>query len=411
MAKPKQVLEEYYSELLDSARNPEIALGLSRAVSAARLGRAKVMERFPDTPKLAEAAKRIKEAAIGRLDELVALASQRLEENGAKVYRADSAKDALEIVDRIVGTGKMLVSGKTLTGEEVDLRHHLEAKGNEYWETDAGQLIQQIRDEKPMHYIAPALHVPREEVAKLLTGLLGREVPPDIVTEMREIRNFLRNKYFKADFGISGCNVMAADTGSLILLENEGNIRMSTNVPPVHIAICGIEKVVPTLDDAYRMAEVIWRYGGFTAPLYVSIIGGPSASADIEYTLVRGLSGPLEVHVIFLDNGRSKLAKDPVLREALYCVKCGSCLFECPIFEMTAGHFGGTAYFGGVGSVLSAYIADGFPLASAIAYTCLRCGRCVEVCPFSLDTSRLITEMRHCISGMAKGKGKPAAKS
>ena len=151
------------------------------------------------------------------------------------------------------------------------------------------------------------------------------------------------------------------------------------------------------------MAEVIWRYGGFTAPLYVSIISGPSASADIEYTMVRGASGPLEVHVIFLDNGRSTLAKDPVLKEALYCVKCGSCLFECPIFQMSAGHFGGTAYFGGVGSVLSAYIADGFPLASAVAYTCLRCGRCTDVCPFSLDTSKLIIEMRHRITGMAKG--------
>ncbi|MCH8744656.1 MAG: NAD-dependent epimerase/dehydratase family protein [Chloroflexi bacterium] len=130
---------------------------------------------------------------------------------------------------------------------------------------------------------------------------------------------------------------------------------------------------------------------------------GPSASADIEYTMVRGASGPLEVHVIFLDNGRSTLAKDPVLKEALYCVKCGSCLFECPIFQMSAGHFGGTAYFGGVGSVLSAYIADGFPLASAVAYTCLRCGRCTDVCPFSLDTSKLIIEMRHRITGMAKG--------
>lgn len=195
---------------------------------------------------------------------------------------------------------------------------------------------------------------------------------------------------------------MAADTGTVFLLENEGNIRMVTNVPPVHIVLVGIEKVVPTLEAAFKVAEVTWRYAGFTIPLYVSLLSGPSGTADIENTLVQGSSGPLELHIIFLDNGRSTLAKDPILKEALYCIKCGGCLFECSIFQLAAGHYGGRGYFGGVGAILSAYMTDGFPMASAIAYSCLRCGRCTDICPLSIDTSKLIIELRHKIVGMAR---------
>jgi len=230
------------------------------------------------------------------------------------------------------------------------------------------------------------------------TNLVGREVPPDIEVEVRTIREFLRNKYFKADFGISGCNVLAADTGSVILLESEGNIRLLTSASPVHIILVGIDKVVPNLHDAINVAEVTWRYGGFTMPLYMSTVSGPSATGDIEYTMIRGASGPLELHVIFLDNGRSVLAKDPVLKEALYCLKCGGCLFECPIFQLVAGHYGARGYFGGVGAILAAYMGGGFMEATPVAYTCLRCGRCTEVCPQSIDLSNLITELRHRIA-------------
>ena len=172
---------------------------------------------------------------------------------------------------------------------------------------------------------------------------------------------------------------------------------MATNLPPVHIVLVGIDKVVPTFHDALKVAEVAWRYGGFTMPLYISSISGPSATGDIEYTMVRGASGPLELHVIFLDNGRSTLAKDPVLKEALYCLKCGGCLFECPIFQLAAGYYGGHGYFGGVGAILTAYMGGGFEEAAPIAYTCLRCSRCTEVCPQSIDLSKLIIELRHRI--------------
>ena len=397
MPKPKQIFKEYYNTLLHTAHDPNISLGISRSVSAYRERRARALEEFPHSVELAQEVRHLKEDCIGRLHELVRKASAALEKNGAQVYHAESASDALEIVGEIVGSGKVIVSGKTLTGEEVGLRHYLESLGNEFWETDVGEFIQQLREEKPMHYLGPCLHVTREQVAELLTNLVGREVPPDVEVEVRTIREFLRNKYFKADFGISGCNVLAADTGSVILLESEGNIRMATNLPPVHIVLVGIDKVVPTFHDALKVAEVAWRYGGFTMPLYISSISGPSATGDIEYTMVRGASGPLELHVIFLDNGRSTLAKDPVLKEALYCLKCGGCLFECPIFQLAAGYYGGHGYFGGVGAILTAYMGGGFEEAAPIAYTCLRCSRCTEVCPQSIDLSKLIIELRHRI--------------
>ncbi|MBA7614444.1 Lactate utilization protein B [subsurface metagenome] len=403
MPEAKQIFEEYYKELLHTAHDHNIALGISRSVSAYRERRDRALERFPHTVELAEEVRHLKEDCIGRLDELIQKASASLEENGAQVYYAESAGDALKIIGELVGSGKLVLSAKTLTGEEVGLRHHLESLGNEFWETDVGEFIQQLREEKPMHYLGPCLHVTREQVAELLTNFLGREIPPDAEVEVRTIREFLRSKYFKADFGISGCNVMAADTGSILLLESEGNIRMLTNLPPVHIVLVGIDKVVPTFHDAFKVAEVAWRYGGFTIPLYISTVSGPSATGDIEYTMVRGASGPLELHVVFLDNGRSTLAKDPVLKEALYCLKCGGCLFECPIFQLIAGHYGGHGYFGGVGAILTAYMGGGFEEAAPIAYTCLRCGRCTEVCPQAIDLSKLIPELRHKIVGQKCG--------
>lgn len=402
MPEPKQIFEEYYDVLLHKAHDRNISLGLARSLSAFRERKSQAMERFPHTVELAKEVRRLKEDCVERLDELVQKATAILEENGAQVHYAETGDDALKLIGEIVGSGKILVSGKTLTGEEIELRQHIEALGNEYWETDCAQLIQQLREEKPMHYVYPSLHVTREEVAEVLTKLLGREIPPDIPTEIKTIREFLRGKYFQADIGISGCNVLAADTGTIFLLESEGNIRMSTTVPPVHIALVGIEKVVPTLHDAFNVAEVVWRYAGFTIPLYVSLISGPSGTTDIECTLIRGSSGPVELHVIFLDNGRSRLAKDPVLKEALYCIKCGACLFECPVFELAAGYYGGGGYFGGLGAILTAYMSGGFDEAAPIAYTCLRCGRCTEVCPQSIDLSKLMPELRRRIVDMAR---------
>ena len=401
MPDAKNAFEQYYAQLLQAVHDPMLSTIFPKASDTytAVVDRAKA--RFPQIVKLAEEVRSLKEGCIPRLDELVETASESLRYGGAKIYYAHTADDALKIIGEIVGTGKVLLSGKTMTGEEIKLRHHLESLKNEFWETDVGAFLQQIREERPMHPVVPAIHVSREESAGQLSKLLGREIPAEPSIQVKEIREFLREKFFKADIGVTGCNVLAAEEGSIFLLENEGNIRMASSVPPVHIVLVGIEKVVPNIYDALKVANVTWTYAGFSWLTYLSIIGGPSNTSDIELTRVYGASGPREVHVVFLDNGRSTIAKDPVLKEALYCLRCGGCHFECPVYKLTAGHYG-YDYLGGIGAVGTAYISGGFQRAAPIAYTCLRCGRCKEVCPVSIDVPALNIELRKRIVDMAK---------
>ena len=191
--------------------------------------------------------------------------------------------------------------------------------------------------------------------------------------------------------------MVSADTGTLFLIENEGNIRLATSAPPVHIALIGMEKLVPTLGEAFKVAEVTWRYANYAMPSYVSLISGPSKTGDIEKVTTYGAHGPRELHVVFLDDGRTSLARHPLLREALYCLRCGGCLYECPVFAVTAGHFG-DKYFAGVGAVWANQISHDTEKSAAIAYTCLTCGRCRVRCPMRIDTPQMIIELRKLIA-------------
>jgi L-lactate utilization protein LutB len=216
-------------------------------------------------------------------------------------------------------------------------------------------------------------------------------------------REYLRDKFFRADIGISGANVVAAETGTLFIIENEGNIRLATSAPPVHIALVGMEKLVPTIADAHKVTEVTWRYANYTVPSYVSMISGPSKTGDIEKVTTYGAHGPKEFHVIFLDGGRTRLATHPKLRQALYCLRCGGCLYECPVFAVTAGHFG-DKYFAGIGAVWAAIVNEDLEKAASIAYTCLTCGRCRERCPVKIDVPEMIIELRRLLAQPRKGE-------
>jgi L-lactate dehydrogenase complex protein LldG len=244
-----------------------------------------------------------------------------------------------------------------------------------------------------MHILSPAIHVPKEDVAQLFSKITGKELSTDITTLVATARNLLREKYFQADIGMSGANVVAADTGTLFIIENEGNIRLATGAPPVHIALIGMEKLVPTLGDAFKVSEVTWRYANYTVPSYVSLISGPSKTGDIEKVTTYGAHGPKDFHVIFMDAGRTKLAKDPILRQALFCLRCGGCLYECPVFAVTAGHFG-DKYFTGIGAVWAAMLSDDPEKGAALAYTCLTCGRCKVRCPMKIDCASMVVELR-----------------
>ena len=392
--------KQYRDKLLNAIRNERISLALARAIASYRSNVEKALAKHPHTEKLAEEVRKIKENAIGRMEELVKQAMDSLADNKASVYLARTGEEALKIIGELVGTGKTIVKSKSLTGEEIDLREFLEGQGNKVYETDLGELIVQLLGVKPTHIINPSVHVPKEDVAELLTKVIGEEVPPDISKEVAVVRRFLRDKFIAADVGMSGANVVAADTGSLIVIENEGNARLSTGLPPIHIALVGMEKVVPTFQEAMKVAEVTWRHATGPTPSYINIISGPSKTADIEKTITYGVHGPKELHVVFLDNGRTEAAKHPVFKEALYCLRCGGCLYECPVFAITAGNFG-DKYFGGIGAVWTAIVSgkiygnlEGLARAALVGYTCLTCGRCRVKCPVKINVPEMVIELR-----------------
>jgi len=386
-------LKAYKKRLQEAARDPQISVALERAIASYRKNVDEALKKFPHTLQLAEEVRRIKEESIPRMEDLVKEACEAIRENKGKAFVARTPAEALEIIDGIVGSGKLIVKGKSLTGEEIDLREHLEERGNEVYETDLGEYIIQLLGIKPMHLLAPAIHVPKEEVAKLLSRVTGKNIPPDIQTEVATVREILRDKFFRAQVGMSGANAVAADTGTLFQIENEGNIRLSTSAPPICIALVGMEKVVPTIEDAFKVAEVTWRFAGYTVPAYLNLVSGPSKTGDIEKVTTYGAHGPKEMYVIFLDAGRSQLAQDPVFQEALYCLRCGGCLYECPLFAVTAGRFG-DKYFGGIGAIWTAFVTGDFSKAAPLTYSCLSCGRCKVRCPMEIDAPQMCLELR-----------------
>lgn len=392
---------EYKKEIMDAAHNERIALALSRAIASYRNNTNTAMQKFPHTVKLAEEVREIKLQANQEMEKLAQIACEAIESNKGKAYIARTGKDAIDIVQKLVGKNKLIVKGKSVTAHEIELQENLEAWGNQVFETDLGEFIVQQLHQRPMHILSPAIHVPKEDVAALLSKLSGKDLPPtDIGMMVATARELLRDKFIRADFGFSGANVVAADLGAIFLIENEGNIRLSTTLPPVHIAIVGMDKLVPTLGDAFKVTEVAWRYANYTVPSYLSMTSGPSKTGDIEKVTTYGAHGPKEFHVIFLDNGRTNLAKDPILKEAMLCLGCGGCLYECPVFAVTAGHFGDKR-FAGAGSVWAA-LSGNREKAAAIAYTCLTCGRCKIRCPMAIDTPSMCLEIRRLI---AEGKG------
>jgi len=386
-------LKEYKRRLKEAIKEGKIPIAIERASESYRRNLREAVERFPYTIELAQEVRAIKEEAIKNLDSLFEEAKRQFEKNRAKVFLASTSQEACEIISCICGNRKVVVKGKSLTAEEISLREYLEERGYEVYETDLGEFLIQITDQRPMHILSPAIHMSREEVARVLSAYFKKEIPPDIGEEVKAVREFLREKFFQAEVGITGANVVSAQTGTLILIENEGNVRLTSGLPPVHIALVGLEKLVFSLSQAMKVAEVTWRFANYTMPAYVSLISTPSKTGDIEKVTTFGAHGPEELYVVFLDNGRRKLAQDPIFREALYCLRCGGCLYECPVFRLVAGRFG-DRYFGGIGAIWTAFISGDLKEAAPLAWTCLTCGRCKLRCPMNIDTPQMCLHLR-----------------
>jgi len=344
-----------------------------------------------------ERASRIREDCVKRLPQLIQKFTEEAEKSGANVHHASTPEEALSTIEKIarLKKAKLIVKSKSMVSEEIHLNSFLEEKGYKVVETDLGEWIIQLAKEKPSHITAPALHKTKEEIAELLSRHLGKNVPPDPREIVKVAREEMRDYFIKADIGISGANLAVAESGTLVIISNEGNARLATSLPPIHIALVTAEKFVETLEQAITLAKaLIPASSGMKWTSYVSFITGPSRTTDIEKELVTGVHGPHELHIIILDNRRLKISKDKELDKILYCLKCGGCLLICPVFQALGGHvYGGPVYPGGIGVLLTS-ITRSNKEASSLLDFCADCKKCEEFCPVGIPTGELIQKLK-----------------
>lgn len=384
------------ANVVKALENEKLQIALNRATAVFSRKKMAALKKLSRTPYLKKRAREIKSWSIDHLPELINMVKENIEALGGVFYLAKDAKELNNYVSKIclAHGAKLIVKGKSMVSEETFLNEALMAKDLEVIETDLGERIIQLRGEKPSHFTAPAIHISREEVSGLFSKVTGRKLPPDIPTLTRVAREMLREKFITADIGITGANVVSADTGTIFVIENEGNIRFVSNAPPTHICITGIEKIVPTIEDAMVITQLLPLYAtGQLMPCYVSLITGPSRTADIELTVTIGMHGPRELYFVLLDNGRQNMIKNPNFKEAAYCIRCGSCLYECPVYREIGGQVMGHRYMGGIGIIFTAFF-HGLDKAAPFAFACAGCGACKNACPLELDIPTMVEKVR-----------------
>ncbi len=386
---------EFRRRLDRALSSANLRLALERAMPALADRRNERLAEV-DWPALRRDLTERKRRAIDDLPALVERFTQEAEAVGAKVYRAADAEEARRVVGAICRArkAKLVVKSKSMATEEIHLNEHLESQGITVVETDLGEWIIQLAKERPSHLIAPAIHKTREEIAALFSRVVGHPVEPDPATLVAVARERLRESFLKADVGITGGNVLIADTGTLVLVTNEGNADLATSVPPVHIAVVGIEKIVPSLDDAVAVLKLLARSAtGQKLSTYTQLITGPSRSADIELKTQIGVHGPRELHFVLIDNGRTAMREDDAFRDALRCIRCGACSNVCPSYQVVGGHVFGHIYTGPIGLVVSPFHHG----TDSVAYEqqlCMGCNACDTVCPVEIPLAALITDVR-----------------
>lgn len=388
-------LSEVVSQAVKASSDEDLRRLLDKVTSSVSEKTYRILEQYPYIEKLAEEVSRIKWYSLEHLEELLSQAMASVEKVGGRAYLARTSEEAREIVGRIVGSGKVVVKGKSMISEEIGIREHLEALGNEVWETDLGMLIVQAGGDRPSHPVIPALHLSRERVAEyfrrgLSMKIEGRAGAAEIV---RKAREFLRARFVRANVGITGANAFAADTGATVTVENESNNRLSSALPEIHIVITSVDKIVPTLHDALKVAMVQAAYAGLYPPTYINVIAGPSSTADVEYERVVGAQGPLEYHVVFLDNGRISASKDPLFSDMLRCIRCGRCVVECPVYQAVGPSWGWGVYNGPMG-VVWLHITQGIDISGPLSMLCTHSGNCREVCPMHIDIPSMMQRIK-----------------
>jgi iron-sulfur cluster protein len=352
-------------------------------------------EALPDYDALKDRARKIKEQAIAQLPELLRALEEAVRGRGGRVFVAASAEDACRYVLDVCEEhgARLVVKGKSITSEEIRLNRTLESAGIEVAESDLAEFILQIADEQPSHIVAPAIHYSRERITALFKRKFQTELPLDTGEELTKFaRQRLREKFLRADVGVTGANLIAADMGTLMLVESEGNIRMSSFLPPVHIAIAGVEKIIAARRDMAPFLELLAASGtGQKLTSYTSFLSPPLD--DPPFAMPGKPRKTREFHLVLIDNGRLRMREDPVLQEALYCIRCSACLNACVNFQVVGGHaFGGETYSGGMGGAWEA--GTGKLENARFSELCTGCSRCVDACPVRIDIPWLNENLR-----------------
>ncbi len=385
----------FRTSIRKSIANPALQIALDNNAQRRVAGRVTAFASLPDWRERRQRAHQVRAEVIAHLDEYLERFTQKLTQNGIQVHRAADSAEAIRMVLDIAGAShpgpSLFAKSKSMVSEEINLNHALEAHGHRVVETDLGEYIVQLRGEKPAHIITPAVHLRRHEVGQLFQEKLGIPYTEDIPTLTTTARKVLRQVFLTADIGLTGVNFGVAESGSLCIVTNEGNGRMVTSVPPVHIALMGMERLVPTLDDLALMLTLLPRSAtGQKLSVYTQIIHSPRRAGEVD--------GARERHVIILDNGRSQMRSSP-LQEALYCIRCGACLNACPVFRELGGHAyvgadGSIApYPGPIGSVVSPGLL-GLEQFGHLAQASSLCGACKDACPVDIDLPKLLVKVR-----------------
>lgn len=370
-------------------QNPQLQRALANVIEKTSAARPLAMASASDDwERLRRRAREIKEHAIDNLDYYLEQFALNVERQGGNVYWANDAAAANLYITTLARArgARLAVKGKSMISEEIELNHALKAAGIEALETDLGEFIVQLAGERPSHINMPAIHKTRRDVADLFTEKLNFEHTEEIPRLASLARKLLRERFAAADIGITGVNFAVAETGTIVLVENEGNIRMSTSLPRVHVAVMSIEKIIPALADLKVFLQLLsLSASGQKAVSYVSMLSGVKRLATDE--------GPEEFHVVILDNGRSEMLANPDLRESLYCIRCGACLNSCPVYQKIGGHAYGWVYPGPIGSVLAPQLigrekTKDLPFASSL------CGACYEVCPVKINIPKMLLHLR-----------------
>lgn len=345
---------------------------------------------------LRETARAVKDETLAHLDKYLAEFAENAERAGARLHWARDAKEACAIVLELLKErgATRIVKSKSMATEEIHLNAALEAEGINPVETDLGEWIIQLAGETPSHIVVPAIHKTKGQIADLFAEKVGIEKTDDVDVLTQTARRVLRARFAEAEIGISGVNFGVAETGTILILENEGNIRLTTSLPRVHIALMGIEKIIPRFADLDTFLKLLPRSGtGQRLTTYQSLITGTKRDAEAE--------GPEEVHIILMDNGRSKMLAHPTTRQSLACIRCGACLNACPVYQQIGGHAYGSVYPGPIGAVITPQLI-GIGRARQLPYASSLCGACREVCPVKIDIPELLLHLR---AEIAEGAG------